>query len=392
MGYQMNHRVIIMLLAAIMTGGTCLAQTGPTALFTMQDDGQWQKTSTTHRLSQFPKIHKDGRVWFQFKAPSTAQSVKLHMGNADIDMQKDAKGLWNVVIPGPKVGYQVYWMIVDGTEVEDPGSDIFYSNGYRSVLEVPAPEDEYYLAKKVPHGDVREHWFYSQVTGSFRRMFVYTPPDYDKNKNKRYPVLYLQHGAGELEMEWTHSGKANFILDNLIAEGKALPMIIVMNNGFATRTDQVGQTLTGNARWAAFEDMLIKEVIPDIDANYRTIPDRGHRALAGLSMGGMQTFTIGLNRLDTFSSLGVFSGVPTNYADLIKGPLENVPAFNKQIKLLWFGVGNDDTSFHNRQKELQDLLEKSGVKAQYYVSNGTAHEFQTWRRCLHLFAQLLFKD
>ena len=388
----MNQRLIIMLFAALMSGGTCLAQTDQTAIFTMQDDGQWQKASTTHRLAQFPKIHRDSRVWFQFRAPSTAQSVKLHMGTTDTDMQKDAKGLWNVIIPGPKVGYQVYWMIVDGTEVEDPGSDIFYSNGYRSVLEVPAPEDDFYLAKHVPHGDIREHWFYSQVTGSFRRMFVYTPPDYDKNTRTRYPVLYLQHGAGELEMEWTHSGKANFILDNLLAEGKALPMIIVMNNGFATRPDQAGQTMSGNARWAAFEEMLIKEVIPDIDANYRTIPDREHRAMAGLSMGGMQTFTIGLNHLDTFSHLGIFSGVPTNYADLIKGPIGQGPAFNKRVKLLWFGVGTDDTSFHNRQQELQDLLMKSGIKAQYYISNGTAHEFQTWRRCLHIFAQLLFRD
>ena len=128
----------------------------------------------------------------------------------------------------------------------------------------------------------------------------------------RYPVLYLQHGAGELEMEWTHSGRANFILDNLIAEGKVLPMIIVMNNGFATQPGQVGQTLTGNSRWSAFEEMLIKEVIPDIEANYRTIPDREHRAMAGLSMGGMQTFTIGLNNLDTFSHLGIFSGVPNH--------------------------------------------------------------------------------
>jgi enterochelin esterase-like enzyme len=388
----MNKRLIIMLLAAIITGGTCLAQTNQPVLFTIVDDGHWQKATTTHRLAQFPKIHQDGSVWFQFKAPATAQSVKLHMGTADIDMQKDAKGLWNVVIPGPKVGYQVYWMIVDGTEVEDAGSDIFYSNGYRSVLEVPSPDEDFYLAKQVPHGDVREHWFYSQVTGSFRRMFIYMPPDYDKNTTARYPVLYLQHGAGELEMEWTHSGKANFILDNLIAEGKAIPMIIVMNNGFATRPDQAGQTLTGNDRWSAFEEMLIKEVIPDIDANYRTIPDREHRAMAGLSMGGMQTFTIGMKRLETFSHLGIFSGVPTNYADLIKGALAEGSSFNKQIKLLWFGSGTDETAFNDRQKELQDLFMKSGIKAQYYVSNGTAHEFQTWRRCLNMFAQLLFKD
>jgi enterochelin esterase-like enzyme len=388
----MNKKIIKILLAAIMTGGTCLAQTSQPALFKMADDGQWKKTSTTHRLSQFPKIHQDGRVWFRYRAPATAQSVKLHMGPDDYEMQKDTDGFWNVVIPNPKQGYQVYWMIVDGTEVEDPGSDIFYSNGYRSVLEVPAPDDDYYLAKHVPHGDVREHWFYSNVTGSFRRMFVYTPPGYEKDNSTRYPVLYLQHGAGEMEQEWTHSGRANFILDNLIAEGKARPMIVVMNNGFATRPGQAGQTLAGNARWSAFEEMLIKEVIPDIDASYRTIPDQQHRAMAGLSMGGMQTFTIGLNNLETFSHFGIFSGVPNNFADLLKGTLEQGTAFNQRVKMLWFGSGSDETAFHDRQKEVQELLLKSGIKAQYYVSNGTTHEFQTWRRCLHMFAQLLFRE
>ena len=388
----MNHRLKMFLLVAVITTGTCFAQSGLSVSPTIKDDGQWQKASTTHRLSQFPKIHKDGRVWFRFKAPQTAQSVRLHMGSADYDMQKDTSGLWNVVIPGPPIGYQVYWMIVDGTVVADPGSDMFYSNGYCSVLEVPSPDEDFYLVKDVPHGEVREHWFKSKVTGSFRRMFVYTPPGYEKENLSRYPVLYLQHGAGELENEWTHSGKVNFILDNLIAEGKAQPMIIVMNNGFATRPSQTGQVLTGNARWSAFEEMLINEVIPDIDAFYRTIPDREHRAMAGLSMGGMQTFTIGLNRLDTFSYLGIFSGVPTNYADLLRSALDQGKEFNKKIKLLWFGAGTNETAFFNRQKELQNLLMKSGIDAKYYISNGTAHEFQTWRRCLHQFTPLLFKN
>jgi enterochelin esterase family protein len=191
-------------------------------------------------------------------------------------------------------------------------------------------------------------------------------------------------------MEWTHSGKANFILDNLIAQGKAQPMIIVMNNGFATRPSQSGQQFTGNARWAAFEEMLIKEVIPDIDRSYRTIPDKEHRAMAGLSMGGMQTFSIGLNNLETFSHLGVFSGVPTNYSEIIKVALDQGPSFNKKLKLFWFGAGTTEASFINRQKELEDLLEKSGIEAKYYISEGTGHEFQTWRRCLNQFAPLLF--
>jgi len=383
----MKYGLINILFFILIGVGICSAQS---TIFKIDDDGYWQKASTTHRLAEFPKIHQDGRVWFRFKAPSTAQSVKIHMGSDEFDMQKDEKGLWNIVMPNLKPGYQVYWMMVDGTEIEDPGSDIFYSNGYRSVLEVPASDEGDYGAKKVPHGDVREHWFYSEVTGEFRRMFVYTPPGYDKNSTERYPVLYLQHGAGELEMEWTHSGKANFILDNLIAEGKARPMIIVMNNGFATRPGQVVQPQVMGSRWAAFEDMLIKEVIPDIDKNYRTIPDREHRAMAGLSMGGMQTFTIGLKNLDTFSSLGIFSGVPTNYEELLKDALGQGSAFNQRVKLLWFGCGTDETAFHDRQKALQDLLTKSDIKAQYFVSKGTNHEFQTWRRCLHEFAPLLF--
>jgi len=388
----MKDRIFSILFITLLTGGYCFAQTGQTGFFSITDDGQWQKAITTHRLAQFPKIHKDGRVWFQYKAPATAQSVKLHMGSDDYDMQKDSKGLWNVVLTNPKPGYQVYWIIVDGTEVEDPGSDIFYSNGYRTVLEVPSPGEDFYLPKQVPHGDVREHWFYSKVTGSFRRMFVYTPPSYEKDNYTRYPVLYLQHGAGENEVEWTHSGKVNFILDNLIAEGKARPMIIVMNNGFATRPGQDGQALTGNARWAAFEEMLIKEVIPDIDAFYRTIPDRENRAMAGLSMGGMQTFTVGLTNLNTFSHLGIFSGVPTNFSELLKDALQQGPAFNQKLKLFWTGAGTDEAAFINRQKELQELLTKSGIRAQYYISPNTGHEFQTWRRCLREFAPLLFRQ
>ena len=384
----------LLLVACLLAFCRGSAQAQPAALFTIKDDGQWQKASTTHRLAQFPKIHPDGRVWFQFKGPETARSVQVRVGAANRihDMQKDADGLWNLIIPNPGPGFQVYWMIVDGMVVADPGSDMFFQNAYRSVVEVPAPGEDYYDAKQVPHGDVREHWFHSQVTGSFRRMFVYTPPGYEKDVRTRYPVLYLQHGAGEAEPEWTHSGRANFILDNLIAGGRARPMIIVMNNGFATRPDQAGQDLTGNARWAAFEDMLVKEVIPDIDAAYRTIPDREHRAMAGLSMGGMQTLTIGLNRLDTFSHLGIFSGVPTNYADLLKGALGQGPSFNKRVRLLWFGAGTEETAFHDRQKELQALLAKAGIEAKYYVSSGTAHEWQTWRRCLHLYAPLLFQE
>lgn len=387
----MIHKFRILLIAALFISAPGSAQTVQTALFKMKDDGKWQKAPTTHRLSQFPKIHSDGRVWFRYKAPPTAVSVKVHISNADFDMQKDSAGLWNAVVTGIETGYQIYWLLVDGIMIPDPGSDIYYSNGYITAIEMPAPTEQFFLPKMVPHGEVREHWFYSKVTETYRRMFVYTPPGYDKDFAARYPVLYLQHGAGEAENEWTHSGKMNFILDNLIAEGKAKPMIVVMNNGFATRPSQAGQTLTGNARWSAFEEMLINEVIPDIDKYYRTMPDRANRAMAGLSMGGMQTLTIGVNRFDYFSHLGIFSGVPANHADLVKGIIAEGEAFNKKGNLLWFGAGTEEASFINRQKELEELLKKAGINAKFYISEGTAHEFMTWRRCLYQFAPLLFK-
>lgn len=388
----MNRRFIIILLLTIITNGACTDQAGQTGTFTVEDDGQWQKGVNTHRLSQFPRIHPDGRVWFRFEAPGTAMSVMLRIDGSAYEMQQDTSGLWNAVIPGTGPGFQIYSFIVDCTDMIDPGSRPFYVNGYVSALEYPAPDETWYLAKHVPHGDVREHWFYSDVTGSFRRMFVYTPPGYDQDTDTRYPVLYLQHGGGELENEWTHGGRANFILDNLIAEGKARPMLIVMNLGFATYPGQAGQALTGNARWSAFEEILVDEVIPDVDKYYRTMPDRQHRAMAGLSMGGGQTFNIGLKRLDVFSHLGFFSGVPANYEELLNGVLGQWPDFHQRVKLLWSGAGTEEERFIDRQEGLQEMLEEAGFEAHYYLSDGTAHEWQTWRRCLHEFAPLLFSD
>ena len=367
--------------------GVCVAQ--------LQDAADFQRAGTTHRLAEFPKIAKDGRVWFQFKAPS-AQAVQVRIGatNKTYDMEKLADGTWNLVIPYPGPGLQYYYMIVDGLNVMDPGSETFYSNGIKTAIEVPSPGEDFYDLKDIPHGHVLQHVFYSQVTQAWRRMYIYLPPGYDANPRMRYPVLYLQHGAGEDETEWTHAGRAQFIMDNLIAEKKAVPMIVVMNNGFATRPGTTPPTgLAGLAsRFAVFEEVLTKESIPQVDANFRTIADREHRALAGLSMGGMQTFQIGTTRTDLFSYLGIFSGTPMAQAQAqVDAVAAQGKAFNSKIHLLWFGVGTTEANFYNRTHEVRAQLEKAGIASGYYESPGTAHEFQTWRRCLHEFAPLIFK-
>jgi enterochelin esterase-like enzyme len=285
-------------------------------------------------------------------------------------------------------------MIVDGLNVMDPGSETFYSNGIKTAIEVPSPEEDFYDIKDVPHGHVVQHWFYSKVTQSWRRMYIYLPPGYDTNQRVRYPVLFLQHGAGEDETEWTHAGRAQFILDNLLAEKKAVPMIVVMNNGFATTPGTTPATGPGAiaSRFAAFEQVLTRESIPEVDAKFRTIADREHRAIAGLSMGGMQTFQIGTTHLDLFSYLGIFSGTPLAQAQAqVDVVAAQGKAFHDKVHLLWFGVGTTEANFYNRTQEVRAQLEKAGIPSGYYESPGTAHEFQTWRRCLHEFAPLLFQ-
>ena len=360
-----------------------------------RDAAEFKRATTTHRLAEFPKIHEDGRVWFQFKAPN-AKRVQLQIGatNKMYDMEKLADGTWDLVIGYPGPGLQYYWMIVDGLNVMDPGSETFYSNGIKTAVEVPSPGESYYDLKEVPHGHVLQHVFYSKATQAWRRMYVYLPPGYDSSPRLRYPVLYLQHGAGEDETEWAHAGRAQFILDNLIAAKRAVPMLIVMNNGFASKpgaAPAAGRGATAN-RFAAFEEVLVKEAIPETDANFRTIADREHRALAGLSMGGMQTFQIGTSHPDLFSYLGIFSGTPMAQAQAqVDAVTAQGAAFGAKFRLLWFGVGTTEANFYTRTQEVRAQLQKAGIPSGYYESPGTAHEFQTWRRCLHEFAPLLFR-
>lgn len=403
----MKHKPVILSLALFCLTGVCgTAQTKKSEVFAMEEAG-WQKVSTAHRLSQFPKIHDDGRLWFRYEAPSTAQTVTLRYRGVEHEMTKDAEGRWNAVLTDSEPGFQAYHFEVDGVSVMDPGVRPYFVNGYVSVVDYPAPEEDYYSLKPVPHGDVREHWFYSEVTESWRRMFVYTPPGYEKNPGTRYPVLYLQHGGGELESEWAHAGRANFILDNLIAAGKARPMMIVMNLGFVTRANQgdaapVRGYQPGYA--AAFEEMLLKEVIPDIDATYRTMTDSKHRAMAGLSMGGGQTFYVGLGNTNVFGSVGVFSsglfgGIggpgmggarPFDAEAQIPGLLTEARSFNEALDLFYICVGEQDPRIEPTKKAVTTLRE-NGLEVEFASFPG-GHEWQVWRRSLHDFAQRLFNQ
>jgi enterochelin esterase-like enzyme len=368
------------------------------------DSGEWYKAGSTHRQATFPQTTDDGRYWLRLAAPD-AESVQLGVSGRRYNYEKDADGIWNLFLPYQGPGTKYVTVYVDGVPMPEPGTLPNYSNGWKSALESPAPEEDYYAIKDVPHGDVREHWFNSEVTGTWRRMFVYTPPGYDEAADTRYPVLYLQHGAGEMEQEWTHTGRANFILDNLIAEGEAVPMIIVMNNGFADRAGQaesgrregLGFPVTNNTDSnpvSAFEEMLIEEVIPDIDQNFRTIADREHRAMAGLSMGGGQTYQIGLRHLDTFSHLGLFSGAIRGEVTSLPEPMSDPAEFNRRVPVFFMSAGTvgSDVRIHDTLEALANMATAAGVNVTFMESEGTQHEWQTWRRSLHVFAPMLFKN
>ena len=365
------------------------------------DDGA-RPAATNVLNAQYPRVHPDGRVTFRLTAP-TAQKVQLQPGGADnglgkgpIDMTKDEKGVWSVTTAPAVPGFHYYWFVVDGLNVNDPSSDTFFGYARQtSGVEVPEPGADFYEPRDVPHGDVRVKWYLSKVTGAWRRAYVYAPPDYDRNQQMRYPVLYLQHGAGENETGWTKQGRANLILDNLIAANKAAPMLVVMETGYATKVGAVPvQGPTGAPTMPnAFEEVLIKDLIPMIDAQYRTIADRASRAMAGLSMGAGQTLQITAAHLDTFAWVGAFSAPLRNFdvKTSFGGVFTDAAAYNKRVRLLWIGAGTGETTFIEAAGQLHKALDAAGIRHVMFESPGTAHEWQTWRRSLHDFAPRLFK-
>jgi len=354
--------------------------------------------------AEYPKISADNSVYFRLRAP---EAVKVQIQGGDglcpkpLDLVRDTAGIWSLIIPKAGPGFHYYWFIVDGVQVNDPGSDTYFGYGRPTGgIEIPVQGEDFFTAKKVPHGEVREHWYFSDITGKWRRAFVYTPPDYDKDPAKRYPVLYLLHGAGENERGWSLQGHMSFIMDNLYSAGKATPMIVVMDNGYATAKDAAAPTaqpVRDRTRMAeTLEQVYIKEIIPNIDLSYRTIPERESRAMAGLSMGGMQTMLIGMNHTELFSHYGFFSGaimggIMDDPKSAFKGVFADADSFNKRIKLMWFGAGSGEAQFVKMVGDTKKKLSDLGIKPATYISQGTFHEWHTWRRHLNEFAPLLFK-
>jgi enterochelin esterase-like enzyme len=380
-----------------------------------QEPSDFRPSATNVWGAEYPRLDSAGRVELRVKAPD-ATKVKLKFWSGPkLDMVKQLDGFWTITTPPLVPGFHYYTLIIDGAEVSDPSTHAYFGGGKpASAVEVPEPGSTYYSAQDVPHGQVREVWYYSKVTGTWRHALVYLPPKYDMQANLRYPVLYLQHGGGENETGWIRQGNANFILDNLIAAGSCKPMIVVMAYGYARRAGQALPDLTGKPfgspemlkamqdMASAFEDDVTQVLIPYIDSTFRSLSDRDHRAMAGLSMGGMQAFQITLNHLDLFSYIGGFSGAggmlvlgdrkldpKTDYNAVFADPA----AFAKKVHLLWMGVGtNEPERMRAGLQRLHTSLVEANIQHVFYESPGTDHEWQTWRRDLKDFAPRLFQQ
>jgi enterochelin esterase-like enzyme len=406
--------------------------------------------------AKYPCLFPDNRAMFRVIAPN-AQSVRVSLGG--LTLTKGPDNIWSGTTEKPLVeGFHYYSLNIDGASVADPSTHTYFGSGWQnSGIEVPAPDQDFYQPKKVARGRVSEQWYFSTVTEKWRRCFVYTPPDYDGGKNK-YPVFYLLHGWGEDETGWYRQGRVDFIMDNLIAEKKAKPMIIVMDNLNAVKPGQSAATFAGRglvpdpsdhpaappaARGgagapggapgrgpggapgaaagfaagapggapgrgpgaagaaggrgagagagggrgmlgnSAFSDMMIADLMPMIEKTYRVLPGRDNRAMAGLSMGGMQTHTTTMANLDKFAYIGLFSG-----GSIPMSEVTNPADFKKQVKVAFFGNGSMENGAASKTNA--EEMKKAGINAVFYESPGTAHEFLTWRRCLREFAPLLF--
>lgn len=347
---------------------------------------------------EYPMVNSEGRVRAQISAPD-ANYVKLDIGGVKYDLIKDENGVWTGESAPQDEGFHYYQLNIDGASVPDPGSLYFYgASRWGSGVEVPAQDQDFYALKNVPHGQIREVYYYSKTNNEMRHCFIYTPAGYDTDLSKRYPVLYLQHGGGENEYGWPSQGKTGQIMDNLISEGKAKPFIIVMDNGAWTMSGPRQQRPAQGETWPpknwaeGFMNTLINDIIPMVDENFRTLADGKHRAMAGLSMGGMQTKAITLANPGIFSYVGIFSGGSISVEEV-----QNAAGFRENNKLVFVSYGsreleNRRPGFGGDPKEETEKLKEFGINAYFYVSPDTAHEWQSWRRGLYQFAPLLFNN
>lgn len=384
---------ILIILWVILFAGTWHAQSQQVSV-----TEDFKPSSVNQPGKQYPQVNSEGRVRASISAPE-AHKVQLDIGGVKYDMVKDDKGIWIGESAPQDEGFHYYQLNIDGASVPDPGTRYFYGAGrWGSGIEIPAPDQEFYALKDVAHGLVSENIYFSKITNAWRRCFIYTPAGYEQDPSIRYPVLYLQHGSFEDETGWSSQGKVNLILDNLVAAKKAVPMIVVMDNGYAFKPQESTTEKTAQPA-SVFEEVMIKEVVPMIDRKFRTIPDRQHRAIAGLSMGANQTMRIFMNHLDTFSSYGGFSGTANypsadeiNPATFMDGKFSSGKALNEQINVFFLGLGTKEPRpFPGSVGAFRAMLDKQGIEYVYYESHGTAHEWLSWRRHLYEFAQRLFK-
>jgi enterochelin esterase-like enzyme len=409
--------IVVLSVLAALAAITSLAQPP------QSPDGS-KPASTNVSGAQYPRVTADGRVIFRVKAPD-AQKVEIvplnglidnpsanpglmentginGLGKGPYEMTKGADGYWIVTTPPAVPGFHIYSIRIAGGYFNDPSTEtVFESNQWATGVEVPEPGVDFYLPQDVPHGQVCQFLFYSKLTQQWRRVFVYTPPGYDNNPQQRYPVLYLRHGGGQNETDWPKPGHANLILDNLIAAGKAVPMIVVMDTGYRTGQGQAqgAQSAASIVRPPAENspDMgatMVQEEIPAIDANFRTIAGRDHRAMAGLSGGSLATLSTGLRNLGTFSALGIFSRPPQDKFDVktaYSGVFSDAAEFNKKLHLFFWGAGTAETGIFNSVKATRAAFDLAGIKYTYVEIPGLAHEWQNWRKQLNDFAPLLFR-
>ena len=351
--------------------------------------------------NEYPKVSNDMRAIVRYSS-KTAKKVQVQGGDGfaaqPVDMVNDGQGNWTAELKGLTPGFHYYWFLVDGVQVNDPASVAYF--GYSrptSGIYAAYPGEDYMDAKDVPHGVVREQWYLSSVTGLWRRDYIYTPAGYDEGKGE-YPVFYLLHGMGENERGWSLQGRMNFIMDNLIAEGKAVPMIVVMDCGYTDTQDPATGAIKRSTDAGSLGEIYFKDIIPMVEKNYRAKSDRESRAMAGLSMGGFQTMNIALSNTDKFAYIGGFSAAlmmggrqQVDLKTAYNGAFADPAAFNKKVKLLWFGAGSEEKMFVDAAATMTKQLTEMGVKVESYISEGTYHEWHTWSRCLKEFAPKLFK-
>ncbi|MCR4568822.1 MAG: esterase [Bacteroidales bacterium] len=375
----MKRYIIPFVLLGVLMAG-CKQPAAPVGVLTEPTPAS---TNTPGR--EYPKINPDLSVEFQVQAPE-AQEVAVDICGKVYPMQREGDGPWKVVTDSLEPGFHYYFLVVDGMRLSDPNSQLFFGTGVdASAIDIPEAGVDFYLEKNVPRGEVRMQRYWSPSMNAWRTCYVYVPAEYDSKPRQRYPVLYLQHGGGEDETGWARQGKTDIILDNLIAARKAVPMLIVMDYGQAA---------------GDFAEILLNETIPMIDSKYRTLADARHRAMAGLSFGGGQSWSIGLKHPEVFSSIGVFSSgmfggvgpgayAPFSVESQLPELLADPAAFNAAHPVFYMSCGEGDPRIEHT-RAAADALKAAGAKVKFTAWPG-GHEWQPWRKSLHEFCQLIFK-